>query len=55
MKNLQQQIAEIKKNGVFTKAEKLRIEDLFSTPVYKERTENEQAIFEAEWNLTFGK
>ena len=55
MNNLQQQISEIKKNGVFTKAEKLRIKNLFATPIYKERTENEQAIFQAEWNLRFGK
>ena len=55
MKNLQQQIAEIKKNGVFTKQEKLRIKEHFAAPVYKERTENEQAIFEAEWDLNFGK
>lgn len=55
MKNLKQQIAEIKKNGVFTNEQKLRIKEHFAAPVYKERTENEQAIFEAEWNLRFGK
>lgn len=55
MEDLKQQISEIKKNGVFTKEEKLRIKKHFAAPVHKERTENEQAIFEAEWNLRFGK
>jgi hypothetical protein len=56
MENLKKQVEKIKANGgVFTKEDKKRIKKAFSLPIQKERTENDQAIFEAEWNFRFKK
>tara|TARA_R110002096_G_C14509633_1_gene716020 strand:+ start:674 stop:841 length:168 start_codon:yes stop_codon:yes gene_type:complete len=55
MKNLKEQIEEIKRNGVFTKSEKNKISKILSCPQDKERTENEEAIFQVHWDLNFGK